>query len=290
MNTTEKKVLSVQDISCFGQCSLTVALPIISACGIETAILPSAVLSTHTGGFTGYTFRDLTEDIPGIAAHWEKEHIAFDAIYTGYLGSARQIRMVADLFGRVAKPGCEKIVDPAMADAGRLYPGFDMAFAAKMAELAGRADIVLPNITEAALLTGLPYREAGYDESYILALMNGLRALGAGAVVMTGVSYREGEIGVAVIEKGQETPTCYFHEKLPENSHGTGDIFASAFTGARMRGLSMADAARIAADFTVAGMKATIGDPAHRYGTKFEKAIPALIAALDAATAEPASH
>ena len=148
----------------------------------------------------------------------------------------------------------------------------------------------MPNITEAALLTGLPYREAGYDESYILALMNGLRALGAGAVVMTGVSYREGEIGVAVIEKGQETPTCYFHEKLPENSHGTGDIFASAFTGARMRGLSMADAARIAADFTVAGMKATIGDPAHRYGTKFEKAIPALIAALDAATAEPASH
>ena len=123
MNTTEKKVLSVQDISCFGQCSLTVALPIISACGIETAILPSAVLSTHTGGFTGYTFRDLTEDIPGIVAHWEKEHIAFDAIYTGYLGSARQIRMVADLFGRVAKPGCEKIVDPAMQALPRVCYG-----------------------------------------------------------------------------------------------------------------------------------------------------------------------
>ncbi len=282
----DRKVLTVQDISCFGQCSLTVALPIISACGIETAILPSAVLSTHTGGFTGYTFRDLTEDIPAIISHWEKEHIAFDAIYTGYLGSAEQIRLVKEIFTRVANPGCMKIVDPAMADAGKLYPGFDAAFAAKMASLAGCADIVLPNITEAALLTGLPYVASGYDEAYLLSLMKGLLDLGVGAVVLTGVSYGASELGVAVLKKGEETPAYYFHERLPQNSHGTGDIFASAFTGALMRGNDLLPAAKIAADFTLAGMKATIGDPTHRYGTKFEKALPFLIAALSGASAE----
>ena len=114
----DKRILTVQDISCVGQCSLTVALPIISACGIETAILPSAVLSTHTGGFSGWAFRDLTEDIPGIVDHWEKEQIKFDAIYTGYLGSLRQIELVKDMFNRLSGPDCLKIVDPAMADNG----------------------------------------------------------------------------------------------------------------------------------------------------------------------------
>lgn len=276
----DRKVLTVQDISCFGQCSLTVALPIISACGIETAILPSAVLSTHTGGFTGYTFRDLTEDIPGIAAHWEKEHIAFDTIYTGYLGSAEQIRLVKDLFCRVAAPGCVKIVDPAMGDGGRLYTGFDAAFAAKMASLAGQADIVLPNITEAAMMTGASYVGTGYDETYIRSLMEGVLALGAGAVVMTGISYREQEVGAAVLRRGETEIAYYFHEKLPKNSHGTGDIFASAFTGAVTRGLDLLTSAKIAADFTLAGMKATVGDETHWYGTKFEKALPGLISAL----------
>ena len=276
----DRKVLTVQDISCFGQCSLTVALPIISACGIETAILPSAVLSTHTGGFTGYTFRDLTDDIPGIIAHWEKEHIAFDTMYTGYLGSAEQIRLVGELFRRVAAPGCVKIVDPAMGDGGKLYTGFDSAFAEKMATLAAKADIVLPNITEAAFMTGLPYLEKGYDEAYIRTLMQKLLDMGAGAVVMTGVGYREGEIGVAVLRRGENGISYYFHEKLPKNSHGTGDIFASAFAGAVTRGRDLLAAAKIAADFTLAGMKATAGDSTHWYGTKFEKALPILIDAL----------
>lgn len=148
------RILSVQDISCVGQCSLTVALPIISACGVETCILPSAVLSTHTGGFTGYTFRDLTDDMPAISAHWQKEGILFDAVYTGYLGSARQIDMVKELFTTVLRDGGLRIVDPAMADNGKLYPGFDGAFAARMAELCGCADVVLPNITEACMMTG----------------------------------------------------------------------------------------------------------------------------------------
>ena len=168
----DKKVLTVQDISCFGQCSLTVALPIISCCGIETAILPSAVLSTHTGGFSGWTFRDLTDDIPAITDHWEKEGLSFDAIYTGYLGSMRQIEMIKDIFNRLSAPECLKIVDPAMADNGKLYYGFDEAYAHAMGALCGAADIALPNITEAAMMTDSPYIGAGYDEGYVRMLMD----------------------------------------------------------------------------------------------------------------------
>ncbi len=275
----DKLLLSVQDISCVGQCSLTVALPVISACGIETAILPSAVLSTHTGGFKGFTFRDLTDDIPAIAAHWDKEGILFDAIYTGYLGSQRQIALVADLFDHVCRADAIKIVDPAMADHGKLYTGFDAEFAATMAKLCGKADIVLPNITEAAMMTGLPFVGEGYDESYIRALMDGMLALGAASVVLTGVSYEKDKIGVAVLTKGEEKISYYFHERLPRNSHGTGDVFASSFTGALMRGRAPLEAARIAADFTVAAMRAT--EETHWYGVRFEKVLPQLWAALE---------
>ena len=153
-----KKILTIQDISCVGQCSLTVALPIISACGIETCVLPSAVLSTHTAGFSGYTFRDLTEDMPAITDHWRKEGICFEAIYTGYLGSAKQIDYVANIFDRTAAENCLKIVDPAMADNGKLYPAFDAGFVEAMKGLCGKADYILPNITEACFLTGLPYK------------------------------------------------------------------------------------------------------------------------------------
>ena len=277
---TDKRVLTVQDISCVGQCSLTVALPIISACGIETAILPSAVLSTHTGGFTGFTFRDLTEDIPGIAAHWEKEKISFDAIYTGYLGSKRQIDLVKDLFARLTAAGGLKIVDPAMADNGKLYYGFDEAFAAEMATLCGVADIVIPNITEAALMTGMPYMADGYDEQYIRELADRLLLLGAGTVVLTGVSFAPDKLGVAVLAKGDAEISYYFHERLAKSCHGTGDIYSSAFVGALMRGKSTTEAAKIAADFTLAGMKVTQRDETHWYGTKFEKVLPLLIDAL----------
>lgn len=276
---TDKRLLTVQDISCVGQCSLTVALPVISACGIETSILPSAVLSTHTGGFQGFTFRDLTDDIPSIVSHWEKEGISFDAVYTGYLGSKRQIALVGDLFERVVKQGGLKIVDPAMADHGKLYTGFDASFAATMAELCAKADIVLPNITEAAMMTGMPYMAEGYDERYIRALMDGMLALGAATVVLTGVCYNKEQIGVAVLEKGEEQISYYFHERLPRNSHGTGDVFASSFTGALVRGRAPLDAARIAADFTVAAMRET--EESHWYGVRFEKVLPQLASALE---------
>ena len=165
-----KRVLTIQDISCVGQCSLTVALPIISACGVETCVLPSAVLSTHTGGFTGYTFRDLTEDMPSIKDHWVKEEIKFDAIYTGYLGSTKQIEYVADIMAAVGTDACVKVVDPAMADNGKLYYGFDMEFVEAMKGLCGKADYVIPNITEACFLTGVEYKEE-YDRAYVDLLL-----------------------------------------------------------------------------------------------------------------------
>ncbi|MBE6594215.1 MAG: pyridoxamine kinase [Ruminococcaceae bacterium] len=278
---TDKKVLTVQDISCFGQCSLTVALPIISACGVETAILPSAVLSTHTGGFSGFTVRDLTDDIPGIVDHWVKEGLAFDAIYTGYLGSTRQIDMIKDIFRRVAAPGAVKIVDPAMADHGKLYFGFDEVYAHAMGGLCGEADIVLPNITEAAMMTDAPYVGEGYDESYIRDLMERLLALGAKTVVLTGVSYRPEQLGVAVFSRGDREISYYFHERLPKSCHGTGDIFAAAFTGALVQGKAPLEAATLAADFTLAAMRATADDDSHWYGAKFEKALPILTAAIN---------
>lgn len=276
-----KRILTIQDISCVGQCSLTVALPIISACGIETSILPSAVLSTHTGGFTGYTFRDLTEDIPKICAHWKKEGIFFDAIYTGYLGSAKQIDYVLDVFKSVGTPECIKIVDPAMADNGKLYPGFDSVFAGKMASLCADADIILPNITEACFLTDTPYLEI-YDESYIDGLLKKLSALGAKSIILTGVSYTENQTGVIVYEHGEIK--YYTHKKISKGSHGTGDVYTSAFTGALLRGHGKYESAKIAADFTVECILNTITDPEHWYGVKFEGVLPKLIKAVTGQT------
>lgn len=271
-----KRILTVQDISCVGQCSLTVALPILSACGLETAVLPTAVLSTHTA-FSDYTFRDLTDDMPAILSQWEKENIGFSAIYTGYLGSARQIRYVRKLFKKTLADGGRRIVDPAMADNGKLYPGFDDLFVGEMKTLVKSADILLPNITEASLLTGIPFREE-YDEAYIRSLVDALHALGASAVVLTGVGYTKAESGVAVSSK--EGMRCYRHEKIAGGCHGTGDVFASAFTGAYMRGASLYDAAVIAADFTLACIRGTVSDKAHWYGVKFEPELPGLIGRL----------
>ena len=273
-----KRVLTIQDISCVGQCSLTVALPILSACGLETAILPSAVLSTHTAGFTGFTVRDLTDDVPGIAAHWKKEGIGFDAIYTGYLGSTQQIDYVADIMDNLGNPGCKNIVDPAMADNGKLYPAFDEAYVAEMKKLCAKADILLPNITEACFLTDMPYKET-YDEAYVVELLTKLTALGAKAVVLTGVGYTPEETGAVVLEEGKISR--YVHKRLAKSCHGTGDVYASAFTGAYMQGFTTYESAKIAADYVVQSMLNTQDDDSHWYGVKFETAIPDLIKALN---------
>lgn len=273
-----KKVLTIQDISCVGQCSLTVALPIISACGCETCVLPSAVLSTHTGGFTGYTFRDLTEDMPSIKEHWQKEGIQFDAIYTGYLGSTKQIDYVADIMDSVSATKCAKIVDPAMADNGKLYYGFDMEFVEAMKGLCAKADYVMPNITEACFLTGTEYKE-DYDRAYVDELLAKLTAIGCKNIIFTGISYAEGKTGVVVYENGKYS--YYEHEKLPNSCHGTGDIYASAFVGAFMRGKTAYDAAKIAADYAVECIRTTAELDNHWYGAAFEPVLGKLIGALE---------
>lgn len=271
-----KKILTIQDISCVGQCSLTVALPIISACGIETCVLPSAVLSTHTAGFQGYTFRDLTEDMPGIARHWAREKIRFDCIYTGYLGSARQIDYVKEIYRATVKEGGLLIVDPAMADNGKLYPGFDMAFVDSMKRLCGIADYIIPNLTEACFLTGMEYR-TDYDEGYIREVVARLLGLGCKNIIFTGISFALDKTGVMVC---QEECAYYEHIKLPDSCHGTGDIYASSFVGALMRGKTPYDAAKIAADYTVECIRATAGDKEHWYGARFEPVLGKLLEAL----------
>ena len=272
-----KKILTIQDISCVGQCSLTVALPILSACGMETCILPSAVLSTHTAGFSGFTFRDLTDDMPAIQEHWKKENIKFKAIYTGYLGSIKQIGYVRDILKTMGTNDCVRIVDPAMADNGQLYSIFNQDYVEAMKVLCGEADILVPNITEACFLTDEEYKET-YDEGYICNLVEKLKALGAKNVVLTGVSYESGKTGVIVYENGKME--YYKHNKIAKGSHGTGDIYASAFVGALMNDKSVYEAAKIAADYTVKCIINTQGDADHWYGAKFETALGDLMKML----------
>lgn len=272
-----QRILTVQDISCVGQCSLTVALPILSACGLETCILPSALLSTHTAGFHDYTCRDLTEDMPRIAAHWKREGILFDAFYTGYLGSIEEISCVKSVFSTLGRPDCRTVVDPAMADNGVLYPAFDEAYARAMRPLCFGADVMLPNLTEACMLTDTPY-PAHYDEAFVTGILQKLSDAGAGTVILTGVGYTEDTTGVVVYENGRQF--YYRHHRFPRLCHGTGDIYASAFTGAYLQGLSVFDAARLAADFTLRCIENTMGDEAHWYGMKFETALPELTARI----------
>lgn len=272
-----KKVLTIQDISCLGQCSLTVAHPILSACGHETVILPSAVLSTHTGGFSGFTFRDLTDDIPDIQKHWQKEGIKFDAIYTGYLGSLKQIDYVADIYATMGKEGAPVICDPAMADNGALYSIFDLEYAKAMAGLCAKADIVLPNITEACFMTGFEYKEQ-YDEEYVLSLCKSLEAIGIKTIVLTGVSYDDQTTGIFLYDRGETS--YYRHEKMGKGCHGTGDIFASAFTGAYLKGHTLYEAAKIAGDYVLECIRLTTQEPNHWYGAIFEPLLGDLIAAL----------
>lgn len=264
------RILTIQDISCIGQCSLTVALPILSASGNETCILPSAVLSSHTGGFKGYTFRDLTDDIPAIVKHWISEGIDFDAFYTGYLGTARQVELVMNIINSpLRKADAHIIIDPAMGDNGVFYKGLDDQFLSAMKKLITMADIIIPNVTEACMLTGIEYR-TNYDQQYIRQIVEGLTSIiGDGkTIVITGVGFRKGETGVGVYSDGNEF--LYPHVKLEKNVSGTGDIFASAFTGALINGISTQESACIAADFTLAAIKETIENPVHWYGVKFE--------------------
>lgn len=275
-----KRILTIQDISCVGKCSLTVALPIISAMGIETAIIPTAVLSTHTM-FNNFTVKDLDDQIAPITEHWLSENIDFECIYTGYLATADQIELIKDIFASFKKEGSLNIVDPVMADNGKLYPAFDESFAAKMATLCAKADIILPNITEAAFMTGREYKTE-YDEAYIKDMLQALAALGAKICILTGVSFRPGKTGVYGYDSENDEYYYYENDLVPATFHGTGDIFASTFTGAMMNDRSWKDAIPIAADYTAQCIRTTVKeDPDAWYGVSFEKEIPYLLELLN---------
>lgn len=272
-----KRIVTVQDISCFGKCSLTVALPIISAMGVEAAVVPTAVLSTHTGGFSGFTFRDLSGDIPDIFRHWEKEKIHFDAIYTGYLGSYEQIDIMREYISK-RKKGTLAFVDPAMGDNGVLYTGFTPEFARHMASLCSVADVIVPNLTEAAFMLGIDYMESGYDKAYIEDILVKLAELGAKKVVLTGVSFSEEELGVAMYDSETKEFFYYFNEKISAKFHGTGDVFASTCVGALMNGMSLSDALCVAVDFVLECIRVTLPEREECwYSVQFEKAIPKLL-------------
>ncbi|CRZ34119.1 pyridoxine kinase [Herbinix hemicellulosilytica] len=271
-----KRILTIQDISCVGKCSLTVALPIISAMGVETAIIPTAVLSTHTM-FKNFTFHDLTDEIVPITKHWKSENIGFDSIYTGYLGSIDQIEIIANLFDEFKTEDNLIIVDPVMADNGKLYPAFDEAFASKMATLCAKADIILPNITEASFMTGMEYKEK-YDEEYIKEMLIKLSNLGAKISVLTGVSFNEGTTGVMGYDREKGEYYYYPHKRIDAVYHGTGDIFASTFVGAMGNNLTWKEAIPVAADYTAKCIELTLADKKGRwYGVNFEEAIPYLL-------------
>lgn len=274
-----KRAVTIQDISCFGKCSITVALPIISAIGVECAIIPTAVLSTHTGGFSGYTFRDLSSDIPKIAEHWKKEKLTFDGVYTGYLGSPEQAEMITNFIDDF-EPGLV-FVDPAMADNGVLYSGFDERIVAAMRELCKKADIIVPNITEATLLLGEEYKKPGeYDEKYIHRILKGLAEMGTPKTAITGVRYNDNKQGIVTFDSRNNEFIEYFGENLPIQCHGTGDVFASTMFASLLRGKSILESEKIAVEFTVKCIKHTMGDDSHWYGVNFEECIPDLAAML----------
>lgn len=273
-----KRILTVQDVSCVGKCSLTVALPIISAFGVETAVLPTAVLSTHTAFKQGWTFRDLTCDITNIVEHWKKENISFDSIYTGYLGSFEQLELVNKIFEDFKTNKNTIIVDPVMADNGKLYTGFDEKFAKSMAKLCEKADIVVPNLTEASFMLDVPYIEKGYTEDYVKDILIKLTNNGAKIAVLTGISFEEGKLGVYAYDSTKNEFFTYYNKHLPVSFHGTGDVFASALTGAINIGKDIKESLKIAVDYTVKCIEETMNNVNHNwYGVDFEKAIPYLI-------------
>lgn len=267
-----KRMVTIQDISCVGKCSLTVALPIISAMGTETCVIPTAVLSTHTA-FDSFTFRDLTDEIEPIADNWKEQGIDFSCIYTGYLGSKRQLSIVSDFIDDFGKNALV-FIDPVMGDFGKLYSGFSRDFACKMAELCKKADVIVPNLTEACYLLGEPFREITSEEE-IKDILRRLCALGAKNAVLTGIIPREGMMGAMMYCAEKDKFFSHFAHRTNKTFHGTGDVFASTCVGALCRGKSLEDALALAVDFTAECARISVEKNDSRwYGVDFEDAIP----------------
>lgn len=280
-----KRVLTVQDISCVGKCSLTAAIPVISAMGIEVCPLPTAILSNHTA-FSSFSFLDLTDKIPEILNEWKKQGFHFDAIYTGYLGSIKQIDLVHKILDEFAQNDTLVVIDPCMADNGKLYTGFSQDFVKQMAKLCGRANVILPNMTEACFLVNQDYDFLVQTNESITKVMAKLLSLGAKQVILKGVEFSKEKIGVAYCsqklfdnnfstnENNMEDMNIYFHHRYDENFHGTGDVFASAVTGALVLKKDIKDAVKIACDFVQESIECTLLNPDYNwYGVDFESAL-----------------
>lgn len=277
------RILAINDISCVGKCSLTVALPIISACGVTCDILPTAILSTHTGGFQGYTFRDLSEDIPAILAHWKSLHLQYDIIISGYLGSIDQIEMVKQVKKDLLKEGGLFVVDPVMGDNGILYSHFDQHFVDEMKGLCKIADVIVPNLTEACFLTDTKY-ESVTEKDYP-TILSKLKKLCPRPSVTGCDEVRDGSVRSAVFytdEKGELK--SYATEKIEGAFHGAGDVYASALVGALARGIDMDKAVEISAEFTKNSIAQTKKDGTEaRYGLNSESQMLAFLENIDKA-------
>lgn len=275
----QKRVAAVHDISGIGKCSLTVALPIISAAGLECSVLPTAVLSTHTAGFVGFTYRDLTEDIAPITKHWKSLGLPFDAIYSGFLGSFEQIELVGNLFDAIRQEGTLVAVDPVMADNGKLYPIFPEEFPKAMLSLCQKANLIMPNFTEAAFMLGEDYVAGPYSREYIEGLIGRLaKATGAKQIVLTGVYFDDRELGAAAYDAETGKTEYVLGTKIDGSYHGTGDVFGSALVGAMLTGHDLVGAVRIAVDFTINSLLTTkeAATP-WNFGVNFEANLPKYI-------------
>jgi pyridoxine kinase len=258
-----KKILTVQDLSCVGQCSLTVALPVLSHYGVEAAILPTAVLSNHTM-FKSWSYLDLTDEIPNIYENWKKNGVTFSGFLLGYLGKQSIMALCERAFDEFAEEGAPIIIDPVMGDNGKLYSGFNEAYVQAMRCLIKRADIILPNLTEVSYLVGEEYTE-NYDRDYIERIIRKLGDLTSAVVIITGVEL-DGKIGEAILKDGKVE--YVLSRKVPIRAHGTGDIFAAAFTAHYLTGKSLADSCARAGDLVVNCLDITPRE--HFYGVCFE--------------------
>lgn len=267
----QKRVVAIHDISCVGKCSLTVALPVLSAAGVEVSVLPTALLSTHTGGFDGYTYLDLTDEIPKIVAHWKSLGLKVDAFYTGFLGSEAQADMVCGIIDALADRDTLIFTDPVMGDNGRLYSSFLPTFPEKMKTLCRRSQILTPNLTEACLLTNTEYLPDGYDRKYIEEILRKLAPFGAETVIVTGVSLEKGTLGAAYSDTKTGESGFSFSENVNGMFHGAGDVFSSALLGALLNKKDIKTAVDIALDLTVGSIKRTYtAQTDTRFGLDFE--------------------
>ena len=276
------RVAAIHDMSGFGRCSLTVAIPILSAMGLQCCPLPTAFLSTHTGGFEGFTFLDMTDELPQVAAHWKSLGLDFRAVYSGFLGSERQITIVEDFLRKFRGPDTVAVIDPVMGDHGAVYQTYTPAMCAGMTRLAELADVITPNLTEAALLLGSPYRELPTGEAGCREIVERLSLNGRRSVVLTGASTAPELTGAMCFDARTGRTEAVQTRRVPQEFHGTGDVFASVLTGALVQGASLPNAARQAVDFVRACAERTAkaGIPM-REGVEFEPLLGLLTPPLD---------